>query len=64
MKYRDLYDIGKTRLANAGIEEAELDARLLLEAVCKTARHDLLVNGDREIKAELVESYLNHITAR
>ena len=51
-------------MANAGIEEAELDARLLLEAVCKTARHDLLVNGDREIKAELVESYLNHITAR
>lgn len=34
MTYRELYEYGKSRLSEAGIAEAGLDARLLLEYVC------------------------------
>ncbi|MDE6608718.1 MAG: peptide chain release factor N(5)-glutamine methyltransferase [Lachnospiraceae bacterium] len=47
MEYRNLYETGKKRLCEAGIEEADLDARLLLEYVCGTDRNTLLVHGDR-----------------
>ena len=46
--YREVYDEGAARLAEAGIGEAELDARLLLEFVCGTDRNTLLVHGERE----------------
>ena len=36
MEYRSLYALGKEKLAAAGIPEADLDARLLLEYVCHT----------------------------
>lgn len=49
MEYRSLYALGKEKLAAAGIPEADLDARLLLEYVCHTSRNDLLVHGDREV---------------
>ena len=38
MEYCSLYAIGKEKLAAAGIPEADLDARLLLEYVCHTQR--------------------------
>lgn len=47
MEYKNLYETGKKRLCEAGIEEADLDARLLLEYVCGTDRNTLLVHGDR-----------------
>lgn len=47
MNYRECFEKGSTVLAKAGIEEAALDARLLLEFVCGTARHDLLSHGER-----------------
>ncbi|MCI8544280.1 MAG: peptide chain release factor N(5)-glutamine methyltransferase [Lachnospiraceae bacterium] len=49
--YGELYRWGKCELESAGISEAELDARLLLEHVCRTNRNDLLVHGDREVAA-------------
>ena len=49
MEYRSLYALGKEKLAAAGVPEADLDARLLLEYVCHTSRNDLLVHGDREV---------------
>ena len=49
MRYQEAWRFGKERLEAAGIEEADLDARLLLEAVCNTSRNDLLVHGDREL---------------
>lgn len=52
MTYRDAFEEGKKILLAAGIEEAELDARLLLEAVCATDRNTLLVHGDRELTSE------------
>jgi release factor glutamine methyltransferase len=48
MTYRELYEYGMERLSGAGIEEASLDARLLLEYICHTDRNELLVHGDSE----------------
>lgn len=52
MNYRKLYETGKDRLEKAGIQEAALDARLLLEEVCRTNRNTLLVHGDRAVTEE------------
>ena len=48
MTYRDLYEYGKSRLSEAGIAEAGLDARLLLEYVCHADRNELILYADRE----------------
>ena len=47
MTYREMYECGAKQLEKAGIEEASLDARLLLEYVCHTDRNELIVYGDR-----------------
>lgn len=49
MNYRETFEKGEGTLRAAGIEEAALDARLLLEHVCGTDRNTLLVHGDREV---------------
>ena len=64
MDYRECFDKGKQILAEAGIEEADLDARLLLEYVCGTDRNDLLVHGDREVLSEQEAVYLSLIGKR
>lgn len=64
MNYKELYEWGREQLKAAGIEEAGLDARLLLEATCHTGKHDLLVHGDRVIEAEQENSYVNHVEQR
>ena len=64
MQYQELYRMGKDRLTEAKVPEAELDARLLLEEVCGTDRNDLLVHGDREIAPEQSERYLDFIHRR
>ena len=64
MQYRELYRMGKDRLMEAKIPEAELDAMLVLEEVCGTDRNDLLVHGDREIAPEQSERYLDFIHRR
>ena len=64
MKYQECYHKGTTALVEAGIEEAALDARLLLEYVCNTDRNYLLVHGDNEVAAEQEEAYLQKITMR
>lgn len=64
MQYKDLYEKGKKRLEGAGIEEAALDARLLLEHVCGTDRNTLLVHPDREVAAESCTLYEEFIEKR
>ena len=61
MTYRECYEQGCRTLQAAGIEEAALDARLLLEAVCGTDRNDLLV---QPVAPEAEEKYLNWIRQR
>ncbi|MBO5283736.1 MAG: peptide chain release factor N(5)-glutamine methyltransferase [Lachnospiraceae bacterium] len=57
MIYRDCYEEGWKRLLEAGIEEAALDARLLLEQVCGTDRNTLLAHGDREVSEQEQQAY-------
>ena len=64
MQYQELYRMGKARLTEAKIPEAELDARLLLEEVCGTDRNDLLVHGDKEVPPEQCDRYVEYIQRR
>lgn len=64
MTYRDVYEEGTAKLTEAGITEAKLDARLLLEYVCHTNRNDLLAHGDREMTRQEYESYAGRIEKR
>lgn len=63
MTYRESYERGRKRLEAAGISEAALDAKLLLEHVCGTDRNTLLVHGDREVSAE-EEARYDDLTGR
>lgn len=62
--YHAVYREGVDRLTGAGIEEAALDARLLLEYVCGTDRNTLLVHGEREVSEEEYGRYSGLITER
>ncbi len=64
MRYQDCFKKGSAALESAGIEEAALDARLLLEHVCSTDRNYLLVHGDNEVTAEQEASYFQMIDKR
>jgi len=64
MNYGELYQSGKEILKQAKIADAELDARLLLEYLCGTSRHDLLVHADRAVEIDKQEEYLQKINQR
>lgn len=64
MEYRALYQEGMKRLQQAGIAEASLDARLLLEYVCGTDRNDMLLRGMQEVAEEDTECYRRLISER
>lgn len=64
MNYREAYEQGKNILTQAGLLEAALDARLLLEFVCKTNRNDLLVYGDRAVEADQEAEFFSFIQKR
>ena len=59
-----MYREGAARLGEADIEEAELDARLLLEFVCGTDRNTLLVHGERDVSEEEYGRYCGLIERR
>jgi len=64
MTYDVLYRQGRDILAGAGVEEAGLDARLLLEHTCGVSRSDLLAHGDRSPSPAEEEAYLELIARR
>lgn len=57
MTYQECYKKGCACLEAAGIEEAALDARLLLEFVCGTDRNHLLVHGERPVEKDMACVY-------
>ena len=63
MTYRELYEYGKKQLEDAGIEEAALDARLLLEYICHTDRNALLAHGD-SVRNDLEEQFYRTVIER
>lgn len=64
LTYYEVYREGAARLGEADIEEAELDARLLLEFVCGTDRNTLLVHGERDVSEEEYGRYCGLIERR
>ena len=56
MTYKEFYEYGKQKLEEAGIAEAALDARLLLEYVCHTDRNELIVHSDR-VRSDMEEQF-------
>ncbi len=64
MRYKEIYDYGVRELTEAGITEAALDARLLLEHICHTDRNDLLVHGEREVEEAERSLYVQDIARR
>lgn len=64
MKYRELYDFGTAQLLEAGIEEAKLDAGLLLEDICGTDRNYLLSHADEPVDEKQEKAYKAFIAKR
>lgn len=64
MEYRQLYQEGCLLLQQADIEEATLDARLLLEYVCGTGRNTLLAHPDRPVSPKEEEEYREFLKRR
>lgn len=64
MTYRECYAYGLKALETAGIADARIDARLLLEFVCHTSQHDLLLNGNRPVGEADYETYREMISRR
>ena len=64
MRYADLYAQGKHALTQAGIEEAALDARLLLEFVCRTDRTTLFAHPELEVDEKQQEQFESMIAKR
>ena len=64
MTYREIYQQGFDTLVNANVPDAKLDARLLLEYVCGTTQHDMILNCNRVLKEEEVVRYEELITKR
>ena len=64
MNYADCYKEGAGRLKDCGVREAELDARLLLEYVCKTDRNTLLAHPERAVSEEERDRFLALIARR
>lgn len=64
MTYKEVYEMGKASLKQAGVEDAALDARILLEFVCGTNRNDLLAHGEEPVSHEKNKTYVNCIVRR
>ena len=64
MNYEETYKKGADALDRAGIAESRLDARLLLEHVCKTDRNTLLAHGERLVTEEESKAYFELISER
>lgn len=64
MQYQEIYRQGASILKKAGIEEASLDARLLLEEICDTDRTALYAHGDKELSPEQEKQYLEWVNLR
>ena len=64
MTYRAIYHEGVKMLEQAGIAEAGLDARLLLEYLCGTDRNTLLLHGEREVTDQEIRDYRTLIKTR
>ena len=64
MKYKDCFENGMMKLERAGIAEAKLDARLLLEYVCGTDHSTLIAHPDRKLSDQEEKNYEDLLNRR
>lgn len=64
MDYKSAYEFGIKELEKAGIVEAKLDARLLLEHVCDTDHSALIAHPDRELTPNELDEFNEFIGRR
>ncbi len=64
MDYKSAYEFGIKELEKAGIVEAKLDARLLLERVCDTDHSALIAHPDRELTPNELDEFNEFIGRR
>lgn len=62
--YRELYEEGRRILEQAGLPDAALDARFLLEEVCGTNLQTLLVFPEKKVTEEEVNQYRTFVQRR
>ena len=64
MDYKSAYEFGIKELEKAGIVEAKLDARLLLERICDTDHSALIAHPERELTEKELEDFNKFIERR
>ena len=64
MTYRECYAYGLEILSRTDVPDARIDARLLLEFVCHTTQHDMILNGNRQVSEQEKSLYESLITKR
>lgn len=64
MDYRACYEEGCVKLKAAGVPDFETDTRLLLEHVCHTDFHTLLVHGDRPVSEKERTDFFSLLAGR
>ncbi len=64
MTYIEAYKEGMLSLKRAGVEEFDLDAKILLEFVCQTKRSDFFAHGDRELTEDELTTFRTYIERR
>ncbi len=64
MNYGEAYEFGAGKLKASDIDEYKIDARLLLEFVCKTDASALLSHPEREVTSDEFDEYCRLIAER
>ena len=64
MNRKEAYELGIKTLTEAGVEEAKSDTLLLMDAICHVSRNDILVHGEMELEAELLQTFENALQKR
>lgn len=64
MTYREAYNKGVDILKSNDIADGDIDARILLEYVCKTDRNTLLAHPEREVSKDEESAYFEMIDKR
>ena len=64
MNRKEAYELGITRLTEAGIEEAKSDTLLLLDGICHVTRNDILLHGEIVLEEEMAQAFSEALTKR
>lgn len=64
MQFRELLDLGDQRLQQAGVAEAELDARILLQAATGKSRTEIYLQANDQVANKDYAAYLSLLERR